>query len=244
MIKLTEHMQSLLPFHKTVFGCRILATAQAYGLSEPFARFWMQDEDGAAICMLDDTVILDVGAHADYDELKEFIRMTGAQRLLCDAESAQKLGYPVVRRGQVMVYQGSSPSRLGDFERNPGVRELYALISECATETFEPPEFESFYMDLSHRIRHDAAAAVGMRFQGKLVSCAVCSAKTQDAAVLSAVCVHPAHRRRGYGHGALSAMVYLMRGKKVYILRAEKENEEFYRSFGFADCGEFVESSI
>lgn len=177
MIKLTEHMQSLLPFHKTVFGCRILATAQAYGLSEPFARFWMQDEDRAAICMLDDTVILDVGAHADYDELKEFIRMTGAQRLLCDAESAQKLGHPVVRRGKVMVYQGNSPSRLGDFERNPGIRELYALISECATETFEPPEFESFYMDLSHRIRHDAAAAVGMRFQGELVSCAICSAK-------------------------------------------------------------------
>lgn len=244
MIKLTEHMQSLLPFHKTVFGCRILATAQAYGLSEPFARFWMQDEDRAAICMLDDTVILDVGAHADYDELKEFIRMTGAQRLLCDAESAQKLGHPVVRRGKVMVYQGNSPSRLGDFERNPGIRELYALISECATETFVPPEFESFYMDLSHRIRHDAAAAVGMRFQGELVSCAICSAKTQDAAVLSAVCVHPEHRRRGYGHGALSAMVYLMRGKKVYILRAEKENEAFYRSFGFADCGEFVESSI
>lgn len=244
MIKQTEHIQAILPFQKTVFGCRILATAQAYGLSEPFARFWTQEEGKAAICMLDDTVILDAGVDAEYDELKEFIRMTGADRVVCGGEVAQKLGYPVVRRGQIMAYQNNSPSRLGDFERNPGVRELYSLISECETDTFEPPEFESFYMDMSHRIRHDTAAAVGMRFQGELVSCAVCSAKTRDMAVLSAVCVHPQYRRRGYGHGALSAIVYLLRGKKVYILRAEKENEEFYRSFGFDNCGEFTELSI
>jgi len=244
MIKKVEYADALSPFHSTVFGCRILSTAAAYGLNEPFAQFWMQEGTDTALCLLDDTVILDAG-EADYEELKDFIRMTGAARLLCDSSAAGKIGFPVTSVGQIMVYDNAAPVQTrSNFEMNPSLRNIHALLSACASETFTPPEFEPFYMDMSHRIRHDTAMAVGMRQADRLVSCAICSTQTKEKAVLSAVCVDPAFRRKGLGHGTLSAIISQLPGKKIFVMRAQNENEDFYRSFGFAECGKFSELKI
>lgn len=243
MITKTEDLDTLLPFDNTAFGCRILSTAQAYGLNEPFAQFWTQ-EGKAALCKLDDVLILDDNG-ADFEELKEFIAMTGANRLLCDLGAAKTLGLPAATQGQVMSYHPEFPVRPSTvFELNPSLREVHTLLTLCATDTFIPPEFESFYMDMSHRIRHNTAVAVGVRQGEALVACAICSAFTANSAVLSAVAVSPAHRRMGLGYGVLTALISQLPQKDIYIFREETENEEFYRAFGFAPCGEFAELTI
>ncbi len=243
MIKKAEYADELSFFSKTVFGCRIQSTAAAYGLNEPFSQFWTQEEK-AALCKLDDTIILDADG-ADFDELKDFIRMTGASRLLCDFSAAQKLGLPVINRGEIMVYHNHKPiQQPAAFELNPSLREIHALLDACATDTFIPPEFEPFYMDMSHRIRHSTAAAVGVRQGETLVSCAVCSAQTADKAVLSAVAVIPDHRRKGFGYATLSALLSQLPQENIYIFRAQNENADFYRGFGFSPCGEFAELTI
>nr|WP_319489362.1 GNAT family N-acetyltransferase [uncultured Caproiciproducens sp.] len=242
MIKKVEYADALSSFDSTVFGCRILSTASAYGLNEPFAQFWVQEGTHTALCKLDDTVILDAG-ETDYNELRDFIRMTGANRLLCDSAAAQKIEFQIAASGQIMVYESTAPVQTQSaFEINPSLRDMHALLSICATETFTPPEFEPFYMDMSHRIRHGTAMAVGM-FQAdkQLVSCAICSALTEEKAILSAVCVNPEYRRKGLGHETLSAMISQMPDKKFFVLRAQHENESFYRTFGFTACGEFSE---
>lgn len=244
MIKKAEYKDALIGFGDSAFICRIRAAADAYGLSEPFAQFWVQDEN-AVICKLDDAVILEAGENADLDEIFEFIRMTGAKRLLCAENIAKQAGLPAACRGEVMQYRNTMPPAFpNSAEINPGIREIYALLRACETPTFVPPEFEPFYLDLSHRIRHGAALAAGIRCGGELVSCAVCIAKTDSRAVVSAVAVKPEQQRKGFGSAALSALISQLKQENINIFRAENENEEFYRAFGFVSCGEFQELII
>lgn len=240
MIKKVNLMEELDPFRDTVFGCRIFSTAEAYGLDEPFAQFWTQD-NRAALCKLDDAVTLEADETADLEELLDLMRMAGAKRLLCRAGVAALLDLPQTVSGEIMVYHNTIPEQRVDFELNPSPRELYGLLCDCATNTFAPPEFEPFYMDLSHRTRHGAAVAAGIRENGALVSCAICTARTTDSAIISAVATRPERRKEGFGHKALEALLSQLAWKKIYILRAQNENEEFYRSFGFEPASGFAE---
>jgi N-acetylglutamate synthase-like GNAT family acetyltransferase len=212
-------------------------------MNEPFSLFWTQGEK-AALCKLDDTMILDANG-ADFDEIKDFIAMTGSSQLLCDFRAAQSLGLPVTAHGEIMVYHNRTPVQQPvTFELNPSLREIHALLTACATDTFIAPEFEPFYMDISHRIRHDTAVTVGVRQGETLVSCAVCSAQTENSAVLSAIAVSPDHRRKGFGYAVLSALLSQLPQENIYIFRAQNENEEFYKKFGFLPSGEFAELAI
>lgn len=244
MILKTELLPALAPFSGTVFGARILAAAEAYGLTEPFAQFWTQGED-AAVCKLDDAAILDAGKSADLEELVQFIRMAGAARLLCSGETAGQIGLPAARHGEVMTLSNIKKYMFpAQAERNPGVREIYSLLRLCESPSFPVPEFEPFYLDLSHRIRHGAAIAVGLRDGDTLAACAVCPAKSEAHAFLSAVAVAPEQRRKGMGRAVVEALLSQLPQKRVSIFRAEGENEAFYRSLGFFPAGTFAEMDL
>lgn len=244
MIQKTELPETLAPFRRSPFGCRICSTAEAYGLHEPFAQIWTQG-DRAALCLLDDAMILDADDGADFEEIRDFVRMSGARSLLCSEESARRTGFLYAVRGEIMRYENlDRPQPPAGAEWEPSLRELYALLRACETPTFTPPEFEPFYLDLSHRIRHGTARTAGIRLDGELVSCAVCSAKTEEAAVVSSVAAKPALRRKGHGRAALAALLSRLEQNTVYIFRAQGENEAFYRAFGFTPCGAFEEQTV
>ena len=246
MIKKAEYFDKLSTFDNDVFGCRIISTAEAYGMNEPFAQFWIQD-DNTAILKLDDCAVLSIKeqAEADFEELKDFIPMTGATRVLCGLNTSKKLGINVSDYGQIMEYNNSKELQKNlTFEINPSLRKVHELLTECESDTFTPPEFEPFYMDMSHRIRHGTAVSVGMCEDEELVSCALCSAFTQNNAILSAVAVHPKYRLKGLGHKTISELIAQLKQGKIYILREQNENKEFYESFGFVNCGEFAEMTV
>ncbi len=244
MINKTELMENLTLFADSVFGCRILAAAHAYGFHEPFAQIWTQD-DKAALCKLDDSMVLAAREDADFQELHEFILMSGAQKLLCSAEAAEKISFSAAVSGEVMVYRQTRQTEPpAGLELNPSLREIHALLCKCKTETFIPPEFEGFYLDLSHRIRHEAALSVGIRRDGELLACAVCAAKEAGKAIISAVACTPEHRGEGLGKAAVSAVISQLEQPEIYVFHAQGENEAFYRACGFVPCGGFTEQIV
>ncbi|MDC0700639.1 GNAT family N-acetyltransferase [Clostridium sp. D33t1_170424_F3] len=239
MIQQVKALAELDPFRGSAFACRIRATAEAYGLDYPFARFWVQGEH-AALCLLDDVLVLDVQPGAEPEELASFVRMAGARTVLCAEEAARELLFSVSVAGEIMALESIDAPEAA-CEWNPSLREVHALLHDCESASFVPPEFEPFYLDLSHRIRHETAQTVGLRQNGRLASCAVCSACTEEAAVLSAVAVHPDFRRQGLGALAVRSLAASLHRQKTYIFRADGENEAFYRALGFAGCGRFAE---
>lgn len=241
MIKLVEIPDDLQISGDTPFGCRIRSLAGAYGVGKPFARFWIQD-GGSVLAMLDDTLLLEEGETADWEELAGFVRALGAKALSCTGEAAERLGFPAASAGEIMAASGiSDRDCFADAELNPGLREAYALLCAAKSEHFAPPEFGPFYLDVSYRIRHGAALSAGIRAGGELAAFALCSSLTRDAAVVSAVAVSPERRRRGLGRSVLAALARAAGRKRLYVFRADGENGAFYRSLGFRSCGRWAE---
>lgn len=244
MIKLVETPNDLQISADTPFGCRIRSLADAYGVGEPFVQFWVQD-GGSALAKLDDAVVLEAGETAGWEELAGFLRALGAKALSCTGEAAAGLGFLAASDGEIMAASGISDRECyADAELNPGLREAYALLCAAKSESFVPPEFEPFYMDVSYRIRHGAALSAGIRAGGELAAFALCSSMTERAAVVSAVAVSPERRRRGLGRSVLAALAGEVRREKFYIFRADGENEAFYRSLGFLPCGRWAECRL
>lgn len=244
MLKLLTSEQPNVP-EDTPFGCKIRSAAAAYGLTEPFEQFWAQD-GGTVLAKIDNDAVLVEGEHTDVEELRVFLRTLDLKTLSCAEETAKNLNLPTSSRGEIMVLHPQSVEQhsLADVVMNPGPREIYSLLEQAASDTFVVPEFEPFYMDLSLRTRHGAALTAGVRQGGRLAACAVCTAMTEQAAVISAVACVPGLRLHGYGRTAVSALVSKLRRKNMYIFRADGENEAFYRKMGFEPYGFWAESQL
>ncbi|XOQ43540.1 MAG: N-acetyltransferase domain-containing protein [Clostridium sp.] len=241
MIQLIESQNDIIASEDNPFGCKILSIAQAYGVGEPFAQFWVQD-GVSSLAKLDDAVILDALPNCDGNELAEFLQMLDVKTVSCSEETAVRLQFPVDSCGEIMMLRGTVDNKKNfDVVQNPGLREIYALLCAVRSETFIPPEFEPFYMDMSYRTRHGAAMSVGIRYEGELAACAMCSSMTEHAAVISAVAVLPQYRRKGMGRFAVAALTSLLNREVVYVMRADGENEEFYRSLGFVPHGRWAQ---
>ncbi|MCI1965752.1 MAG: GNAT family N-acetyltransferase [Oscillospiraceae bacterium] len=242
-MKLVESKNDLIASEENPFGCKIRSMAEAYGTDEVFAQFWAQ-EGGSALAKMDDAAVLE-DRRADWGELAQFLRMLDIKTVSCSETAAEHLKLPVSSSGEIMLLHGAVDTACPpEAEKNPGLREVYALLCAARTETFCPPEFEPFYMDMSYRTRHGAAMSVGIRFGDTLAACALCSSMTERAAVLSAVAVLPEYRRRGLGRSAVTALTQLLHREKIYLFRADGENEEFYRSMGFEPAGRWAEIDL
>ena len=240
MIKFIESKEDVHASEDNPFGCKILSAVGAYGVGKMFARFWIQD-GGSTLAQIDDAAVLE-DHRADWEEMAGFLQMLDVKTVSCFEEAAEALELPVASRGEIMLLRrGNGKSSALEAERDPSPRDIYALLCAARSETFTPPEFEPFYMDFSYRTRHGAAMSIGIRINGTLVACALCTAMTEHAAVLSGVAVLPQHRRKGLGRSAVTVLAGLLNRERIYILREDGENGEFYRSMGFVPDGRWAE---
>lgn len=241
MISWIEEESGLPAFAETPFTCRILATARAYGMKHPFARFWKQD-CRALLCLLDGVFLVEALQSADFGELREFVSICGARRVLCGEQTAQRLRLPAASGGKILLCPAVQAPPPVPFSRDPSPRELHAFLLQCQTNAFRAPEFEPFYLDLSHRTRHGQAVSAGLYDgRGVLAACCVCTAFSESMALLSAVAVRPELRRGGWGSRAVRALASLLPGRKLAVFCEPGENETFYRTLGFTGSGEFRE---
>ena len=103
-------------------------------------------------------------------------------------------------------------------------------------EDYSSADFESWYVDISHRIRHGAAKAVTLNINGEIISSGIFSSIYNNDAILTAVSTQSEFRRMGYASALVSAMVCDIKGK-VYLMRDKNKNEEFYKKLGFENIG-------
>lgn len=227
------------------FACKILSASTAYGTQLPFAQFWVQLLDDempvAAILKLDDILTLCTSQDSNYHELKELINILTVKHVLCDLSAVQALNLPIAQQGKIMVYHNVKPLPIINFEEPSSLKEVHQLLCACKTDNFTPPEFEPFYLDMSHRVRHGAARVVGIRQNETLISCAMTIAQTKKAVVISAVATLPAYQKHGFGRQAVFALISQLPQEKCFIFRAQNENAAFYLSLGFAPYGEWAE---
>ena len=229
-----------------IFACRIACLLESYGTGYPFLCFYIQtDENGRAVSAVseyysDMTVMLT--ERSDITELEEFLSMRGFSSVLS--------GRPLIsglpnEQGAIM--------RLADRERlfsvrsdadmvflpQPDLRELWLLMKSCEDDSFRPPEYEDFLLDASHRLRHGSASFAAAAFGGSAAATAMTVAQSSRCAVIGAVCVKKEYRRRGAGSLCIRELCSQLGGRDIYIMRDRNKNEDFYRSLGFENAGDF-----
>ncbi len=259
MIRLVEG-EALPPFLKgDPFGCRFWAAWEAYkehnALRSEAFRLWRQEGSSLYLGLMDDSLILCspqklAVSGEDREELFTFLPVCGARRILCSSFLGAQLGIPAALWGKILQREKTEgrggevyPSRNME-EELPSLRKIYALLLECRSESFRPPDFEPFYLDFSHRLRHGVAFASVVYQEGKLAAVAMAPAVTEEIALLSGVAVAPLYRRRGYGTQAVEKLLEKLPSRSFCVFRAEGENEAFYTSLGFREIGAFMEISL
>ena len=145
------------------FGCQIRSKAQAYGFHQSFAQFWTDGE--SAYGKTDGSVCI-AGEIADADEARAFLSAVGTNEVVCSAENAEKLGLNITESGAILQKVLRNETVQPAEEISP--REIYAVLK--ANDMVG--EFEPFYLDLSHRMRHGTVRCAGVSANGKTVAVA------------------------------------------------------------------------
>lgn len=206
---------------------KIKANFLSYKTDYPFLLTWNQlNEKGvvtALIQKLENAVFIVAKASADLPEIKDFIDVIGCSSVSATPEILSGLSYKF-NEYQVLAFGGKSK---GEPLPYPDIKKVYSLLFGEKNESIRPTDFEGFYVDLSHKIRRENAAALTLEN-------AVCVAShiTNDSAVISGVAVQNAARSRGLGNEILTKMLNALGNKTVYVA-AEESVLPFYIKNGF-----------
>lgn len=238
MIKKTEQENDIYSFSKQdIYSLRIKSLLKAYGTSYDFASFYCcYDENSnitAIISRLDNDFTV---SHLELSkeneiEISAFIQAVGYESVLTD-DSIELFDSKKIEYGEVMesIKKAEFATQSCDIDEYPKLMDIFDL------ENYDSWNFDAWYVDLSHRIRHDAAKAYALYVNEEIASSAVFSSIYNQNAILSSVLTKAEFRRQGYATALVSHMICDVKGK-VYLMREKDKNESFYSKLGFVNTG-------
>lgn len=230
------------------FACRIISLFNSYNANLAFVDYWLVNADKTneckgAIARNGTNFIIFLADDSLLEEVSAFIRVAGASSVLCDDKIELDLYGGTSISGYVL--ERNEPID-GNDEVNfiePDIKSVYDLLVKCADDNFTPPAFEDFYVDVNHKIRHNAIRIAAINSNYNLASVAMTVAESNKAAVLGAVACDPKYRQHGYGSAVVRYITNMLiyEGKTVYLHRAENANVNFYANLGFKEIGKWKE---
>lgn len=218
-----------------IYYIRIMSLIRAYGCDYDFACFYRQLDENemitAIISKLDGDFTLCFNSSADISELQEFFSVIGYSSVLTDSSFPFTDNFD---EGIVMstVKKIELSHQYTEIDKFPKLMELFNFVD------YDSLDFESWYVDISHRIRHGCANAYTLNVNGEIVSSGIFSSIYKESAILTAVQTAPEFRHMGYGSALVSEMISDIKGR-VYLMREEALNEQFYKRLGFENTGKW-----
>lgn len=236
-----------LPAPDTEAAVRIGSLAEAYGKDCPFTRIWRTDS-GSFLSLLDGNAILNLCAQENrlseqsIEEVFWFLSMQPEiHSVRTDAETARRLAKfpafsaaPRLETGEVLCLEGALSA--GPVSAVPATaREIYPLLSLCFDAALPP--FESWYVDVSHRLRHGVCHTAAIFREGAVVASAMSVAEYAGTALLGAVATHPDYRGRGYATACLRALAEQLPGRRILLSPKNAYAAGLYAHLGFVPFG-------
>ena len=201
---------------------KIRALCRAYGFEYDFCRVYAQGER-AFLSLLDGSAVLWAAQGADFGELADFLRMNGFSELFCGGEAARELSARLglaPRQALLMRFDGRTQEFPVDY--SPQLSDVYAIVGQAFGMEFEP-----WYLDLSHRIRHGVSTAA---LAGR--SALVIQHRANGEALLSQVATDLLYRGQGSASKLILGVCAALSPDRVFVL-CERRLEGFYARLGF-----------
>ncbi|MDD3693153.1 MAG: GNAT family N-acetyltransferase [Oscillospiraceae bacterium] len=223
---------------------RILALAASYGVECKFIRFWCDSDRQLFIAAMDSHAVISVDVNIDFNELYIFLSMQqDIKSVRTSRFAAQKLaaaGGWKYKSGIVMTAGKELQSPvLKPISLTP--RDVYPLLKACFDTGL--PEFDTWYVDVSHRLRRGLCRMVGFCIDSVPVACAMTTAECENAAVIGGVATLPRARGRGFASANVLTQTHQLLGEKKKVFLSPKNDAAYklYFKIGFVRCGEWAD---
>ncbi len=199
---------------------------RAYRSTDLLPDVWMSGE--CVICKNGGRIMIS-GKVENTEELLEFLSVIGYSEIFCSKKIADALGLEGTKR--TVLHTRGLPDKAFSWE-DISLEELYKKLSFGNDGDLSLPDFCDFAADVSHRMRHSAAAAylhtfgAGLAFMGRR-SCVICG-----------VAVDGKFRGQGVGKRIVDELCRYAKGD-IFVC-ADKDNTNFYKKCGFEEKSEVV----
>ncbi len=235
-----KDLEAILKFcDGDLFGTRIGCYCIAYGFERDFFSVWIDDSDGnitTVISKFYDSITLK-SSSCNTAEAAGFINMIGYLSLETDSDTCRRFGFSPDSTKRAYIFKGKTDENFADETAEEYNKALYSLVSENIPGSFENTKeaYLSFLSDFTFRKRRNLARSKGFVTDGKLVSCVITSAETENCALLSAVASDKSVRGMGYGKKTVLSAVNELRNenKEVFVIALNESAESFYEYIGF-----------
>jgi len=205
---------------------KIRSLLTAYGTEYDFCRFYLAEN--AFIAQLNGDFIICGDGETDAAELAEFLGFCGFSSVFCSKKLGESLSKKLCTEAKIvnlMQFDGNIEN-CGFFTVTPKIltpSEAYSVI-----KTGFDIEFEPWYLDMSHRVRHNISRLYGFCGSALAVQYAI-----NGEALISQVATLPEQRGKGLASRLISSVCGELRDFSVYVI-CDDELTDFYRKNGFA----------
>lgn len=229
-VKFAEEITGLLD--SGILAQKIRALLFSYETKYEFCRFFCSS-DFIISELSGSFVVSEIGSNPDCDELAEFFGFCGFTEIFCSESVGEQLSDRVSCKNEIvnlMRFDGRGIPC--ETEHNPPLSEIYEILKSA----FDI-DFESWYVDMSHRIRHGISAA---RRLGDSVL--VIQHNLNDEALLSQIATAPRSRNKGNATRLIRAVCAELSPSSVFVL-CRDDLAEFYAKLGFLQSGRYCQFS-
>lgn len=238
MIKLiTENFNEIIsPIPESHNKNKILSLYQAYKTTADFCRFYTVSENdkNSIACVFGNSLIYADNQLENYAELAAFASACNDISLKTDC--AFKIMEYINEDFEhqtldINVYNGKIYD-IEDINKAPSLQKAYEIIASG----FDNIDFDFWYVDMSHRIRH----GISKTFTYQNSSTATVQFDTGKEVFLSQIATLPQMQKKGLASALLRQIAtrYTKENKLVYLF-AKPKLREFYNHTGFDTKGEF-----
>lgn len=225
MIKQSKSPEELKNLPETgVEALKIRSLLLAYGTDYDFCRFFT-GENVILAQLNGDFIISDFG-ETDVEELSEFLNFSGFSEIFC----SEYLGQALEKRLDVKLENVKLMRFFGVSEKNE-LEILTPLDAYQIIKTGFDFDFEPWYLDMSHRVRHGISQLYGL--DGAALAAQY---NLNGEALISQVATLPEKRGKGCAKRLISAVCAELGESNVFVL-CEDKLLGFYGKIGFVTEG-------
>lgn len=214
---------------KGVEAQKIRALLRAYGTQYDFCRFYTSCH--ITLCDLNGGFVICENGECDVEELAEFLSFNGFSDIFCSNDLGGRLKELLSCGSQtvnLMRFREKIPnSTETDVNKTPPLEDVYKILSTAFEIDFEP-----WYVDMSHRIRHGVS---GARVLDR--SALIIQHNINGEALLSQIATTPERRGQGVASKLILSTCVELATSEIYII-CEDKLLPFYEKIGFEKIAE------
>ncbi len=226
----------------SLLGTKILCQVTSYGFDRDFLYAWLcldEEKSVGVIMKFEDSITLQGTFNGYSEDVRAFLDMIGFSTVCCTQKTAQCLGFSeaVTKNKKAYIYTGDYNGEIITDLSEELYRKSYSLISRNIPGSFSATDeaYLSFLSDFTFRHRRNSARIKGCTEDGDVLSCALTSAETASAAIISGVASDIGSRKKGLGKKTVLSLAQELKSenKTVYVIALNEKAEGFYEHIGF-----------